>query len=199
MKKIIYLGLCVLLAASFGCSKDEILSEQETLEKTNSNLKDSTTKSVNSAKNRSTTNLPTDGNNIYYLYLNMDLIENDYASDPTNPSFSGPFNLFYRNLMSSNFTIYHTQESTNESCGNIERWTVNLAELNLYLISLGIPEVGNNTNGDWYIIGGNTNGVGSTNTTIAGANGKPNKDTPPPPPPPVIPMWLVNTQDCFAQ
>ena len=220
MKKIIYLCLLALLAVSFGCEKEGLYEypPEENLEKaqtdklsndksgddmhnsSSANQTSSSAKSSNespTATTNSTTTLPGNGNDVYYLYLNMDAIEDDYNSDPNNPSYTGPFNIYYRNLMSNNFTIYHIQESTNNSCGNIERWIVDFVEFNQYLVSIGLPEVDLNGE-DWYMEDSNTGG--ETSTTMTDVNGKKKKGTPPPPPPPPpnVPSWLVNYINCFT-
>ncbi|MBC2846541.1 hypothetical protein [Winogradskyella flava] len=222
-KQIKFLSL-LLIVLAFGCSSEEMQTNptQET-EYESKNLKtdvisnksnpdnpldgpletqaNAIAKTLNGAPSftaNSTTPLPGSDTDVYYLYLNMDTIENEYNSDPNNPSYNGPFNIYYRNLMSNHFTIYHVIESTNMSCGNVERWIVDLAEFNQHLVSMGLPEVDANGN-DWYWHLQNQGaGGGGTSTTMLDVNGNRVKRTPPPPPPSNLPRWLVNYNDCFT-
>ncbi|MFP4847147.1 hypothetical protein [Winogradskyella sp. PE311] len=205
---------------AFSCSTDQlqedILQETEVVDKNvetgelskGDNEPNSATSNQAKSSNglptstmNSTTPLPGGGNATYNLYLNMDLIENDYNSDPNNPSYTGPFNVHYYNLMSNHFSIYHVIQSTNDNCGNVERWIVDLVEFNQYLVSIGLPEVDPDDN-DWYdwLNDGNSNGGDTTNDTTHNVNGtaQRKKGIPPPPPPPNTPSWLINYSYCFT-
>ncbi|WP_458627591.1 hypothetical protein [Winogradskyella sp. PC D3.3] len=216
MKNKFYLCLMVivLFSLNFSCSKEEMVSDQENLsvEKQNtSTLVNSKFTDLSSGNNEKTLNLETElenqtnstvympfGTKVYYLYLNIDDIEQEYLSDSSNPSFSGPFNIYYRELMSNHFSIYFFTESTNYTCGKVERWIVNLDELNQYLVSIGISEL-SYYGSDWYNLfdnDPNTGGNTSTGTIVVDPKGK--KKTPPPPAPDQIPTWLFNYSTCFT-
>jgi len=205
-KQLKFLSLLFALLA-FSCSKEELQVDHNTdLEITSkSAAPENLSKNLDLQENKSSTNslpnttnstttLPGGETDVYYLFLNMDIIESDYNNDPNSPIYTGPFNIHYRNLMSNHFTIYNVTESTNATCGNIERWIVDLDEFNQYLVSIGLPEVDAGGN-DWYI-NGDTSG-GDTSTTMLDVNGKKKKGTPPPPPP-NVPSWLVNYNHCFT-
>lgn len=179
MKNIFY--LCIMAIAFFsitiGCSKEDILTEygKTSSEQTNISTdvffhkQENNNLDINGPKN-STQNSTND----YTLYLNMDNLETQYSYTTTNPPLNGPFNVFFRNLMSNNFTIYSTQASNNRSCGNIERWVVNGDELNQFLVSISMSEEGFFRS--W--IGSNTNG-NTSSTTNPDDKTKPKPNTKP--------------------
>lgn len=204
MKKIIYLCLITFLSISFGCSKDEVIVQEDSgIEQQDLLEKDSSPRDHTSDKQpvRSSDNpIPLPGSDVetYYLYLNLDLIEDEYNNNPNNPSYTGSFNIFYRNLMSTHYTIYHVLESTNDSCGNVERWIVNLDELNQYLLSIGLPEIDPNDGYDWYLYGDPGSVTSSSTMHHVDSTGTSNPRNTLPPPPPPLPEWLINYNHCFS-
>lgn len=145
MKKIIYLCLLAVLAVSFGCSKDEVFTEEQSRNSENTELVNGIEKGKFNQKNSTTTDqqdyerysntainiydeygVPA-GTDVLALYLDMSLIQLNYSG----PSYTGSFNDHYKDEMATHFTIYAV-ESADASCGNIERWIVNKAEYILY-------------------------------------------------------------------
>lgn len=211
MKNIIYLCLFAVVALNYNCSKDEVqLDAESTFDAKSTNI--TSKKQLNQVEGLDKSSLPGEDLNVqsssigssnndavYILYINMDLMEQEYNSDSSNPSYTGPFNLYFRNVMSNQFTIYNINVSTNFACGNIERWYVNLEELNTYLLSIGEYTVSNGNGQNNDNPGGNTTGGGSSNTNgttgINGGRGKgkvlPDDDEP-------TGILLLNYSYCFS-
>lgn len=202
--------LAVILALS--CSVDE-LENNSTLE-TESLLKDghfteqSESTELSSQKlNSNDSQLNVSGNStsglnggeadVIYLYINMDGMEEHYNSDPTNPSYEGSFNDYYRSLMGNHYTIYSYIQSTDPDCGNMERWRVDLEEYNAYRESQGqtTTDPNNNTNGT-----NSSNATNTNNTGVADSNG--NNEMKKKGPPDPDDDDLIGTEDygyCFSE
>ncbi|WP_179020842.1 hypothetical protein [Winogradskyella forsetii] len=177
MKKFIYLCYFAILVLNYSCGTDEVVFEQENVIITEEKKLDQ----IESAGKTHATNEElivqsesigtSDGDEVYILYLNMDLLEEEYNDNTSNPSYIGSFNIFFRNLMSNHFTIYSIVVSTNSECGNIERWYVSLDELNTYLLSTGENTVSNGEDNE--LIGGNTSGGNtSSSNSVTGVKDK---------------------------
>jgi hypothetical protein len=204
MKKIIYLCLFTVLALNFNCNKDEIqldedskTIEQKSLDEINGLGKLNLTN--NDLNIQSESIVTSGGDESYLLYLDMDLLEEEYNNDSSNPSYIGPYNIFFRNLMSNHFTIYSINVSTSSECANIERWHVSLDELNTYLISIGENIVSNDNEDDE--IGANTGGGNTSNSnSLTGEKDKtkPKEGTNPNEPDPNEPeSILLDYSSCF--
>ncbi|WP_111685544.1 hypothetical protein [Winogradskyella tangerina] len=208
-KQLKFLSLLTLILA-FSCSVDElqndanldaeVVSEKKVSDDEasksdfNTQQRNSNQQPANNTQN-SETPLPGGDTEVYFLYLDMEIVEDRYNDDPNNPPYTGPFNIHYRNLMATHFSIYLITEST--TCENIERWIVDLEEYNAYRVSIGLSPVDNDPGGDNNTDGTNTSS-GTNNTTVADTNGKKNKNVPPPPPPdPDEPHLTISYGQCF--
>lgn len=155
MKKIIYGCLIALLAISFGCEKEEInITDQDAENTSNANVqKNAPNVTAKANGNQQLSNfiflntIPP-GTETMYLYLNMDLLEDEYNTDPSNTmGYIGDFSTFYRSYWESYFTIYTVEFSPSECEDNIERWTINRAEYIAWLL-LQAGTAGSNTTSD---------------------------------------------------
>lgn len=156
MKKIIYVCILALLAISFGCEKEEIIIEEQ-----NEVIKDEIQYQSRQNDNNNSTgifrlatylNEIPPGTETINIYLDMDLLEAQYLTYPSNPPIIGHFNEFYRDHWLGSFTIYTIAYSSALCEYNEEKWTVNKAEYMNYLEVWPYVPI--------------PNGPGGTNTTI---------------------------------
>ncbi|WP_298760354.1 hypothetical protein [uncultured Psychroserpens sp.] len=214
MKKQTFKLFAILaLMLTMGCSVDELQTDQEESIiqeelRRKSESEEGKTKGGNSDQNRSEDPIPLNnpdlivlnevpfGVQTYAIYLNMAMLEASYQG-----SFTGPFNIHYRNEMMTHFTIYSVEFAKNSECAGIERWIINVEEYNAYMISIG--------NEDGTISGdgttGNSDGGNTSNATGPGITDIKGGTKPPPPPPdpddtvidPDDPDITVNYEYCF--
>jgi hypothetical protein len=129
--------LAILLLAAIGCTNDSLDLELENLNKKEKlKVEDSkTTNHQNTSKGFGsdpciTYNEMPEGTQYLVFPVDMNYQQQIMLNNPEVAGFSGSFVDFYRDYMSSHFTIYNIQVSQN--CSGFERWTVNQAEYNAF-------------------------------------------------------------------